>query len=254
MPRQARERSSSGIYHIMIRGINKQDIFMDDEDKKKFVVTIKKYKNICGYSVFGYCLMRNHVHLLLKEDKETITQAMKRIGTSYVYWYNMKYDRSGHLFQDRFKSELVEDDEYLLTVLRYIHQNPLKAGLVKELTAYEWSSYNEYIGQKSFVADTSFILNIFNPDPIKAVNAFRKFMEQQNQDRCLEDETRKKPLTDEAVKTLIEEVAGSGDAGFLQMMEKKKRDVIIRKLRDTGITIRQLARLTGLGRRIIEKA
>jgi putative transposase len=254
MPRQAREKSSSGTYHIMLRGINRQDIFLDREDRERFISTIKKYKQTCGYNIFGYCLMSNHVHLLLREGKETIAQAMKRIGTSYVYWYNMKYERCGHLFQDRFKSEIVEDDGYLLAVLRYIHQNPLKAGMVSELGAYEWSSYNDYTGKKSMVTDTHFILDLFYSDPVKAVGIFKKFMELENQDRCLDDEVKKKALPDEEVKALIKEMIGSENIEALNIMDKKKRDTIIRKLRDNDISIRQLARLTGMGRKIIETA
>ncbi len=85
--------------------------------------------------------MGNHIHLLLKEEKEELGIIMRRIGSSYVYWYNWKYKRCGHLFQDRYKSEAVEDERYLLTVLRYIYQNPLKAGLVKDIGAYKLSSF-----------------------------------------------------------------------------------------------------------------
>lgn len=87
--------------------------------------------------------MGNHVHILIKEGKEDLGNVMRRIGASYVYWYNVKYDRVGHLFQDRFKSEAVEDNRYLLSVLRYIHQNPLKAGIVSDIREYKWSSYKQ---------------------------------------------------------------------------------------------------------------
>jgi putative transposase len=83
--------------------------------------------------------MSNHVHLLVRENDDTISRIMSRIGTSYAKWYNQKY-RSGHVFQGRYGSECVEDDKYLLTVVRYIHSNPVKAGLVRELEAYSWSS------------------------------------------------------------------------------------------------------------------
>lgn len=88
--------------------------------------------------------MDNHVHILIREGKEPLSKVMKRIGVSYVYWYNWKYERNGHLFQDRYKSEPVEDDKYLLTVIRYIHQNPLKAGIVDSIDQYQWSSHHEY--------------------------------------------------------------------------------------------------------------
>jgi putative transposase len=129
MARKERKKSRSGIYHIMLRGINRQTIFEDEEDKRKFLETLKKYKDVSKYQLYSYCLMDNHVHLLIREMDETIAEAIKRISSSYVYWYNLKYERVGHLFQERFKSERVESEVYFLTVLRYIHQNPLKAGL-----------------------------------------------------------------------------------------------------------------------------
>ena len=143
MPRQPREKSESGIYHIMLRGINQQVIFEDYEDYSKFIETLETYKAVSGYKVFAYCLMSNHIHILLKVEKEDLDLIMKRIAGSYVYWYNWKYYRKGHLFQDRFKSEPVEDDEHFLTVLRYIHQNPIKVGITKTIDDYKFSSYNE---------------------------------------------------------------------------------------------------------------
>lgn len=125
MPRKARKKSPTGTYHIVLRGINKQTIFEDDEDKHQLLKTIVKYKRISGFELYAYCLMDNHVHLFLKEVNE-LSQYMKRICSSYVYWYNMKYDRCGHLFQERFHSEDVDDPSYFLKVLRYIHQNPSK--------------------------------------------------------------------------------------------------------------------------------
>ena len=116
MPRQARRQSESGIYHIMLRGINQQQIFEDEEDNQKFVEVLKDCKLISGFKVYAYCLMGNHIHLLLKAENENLEQIFKRIGARYVYWYNWKYRRRGHLFQDRFKSEPVEDDAYFLQI------------------------------------------------------------------------------------------------------------------------------------------
>jgi len=110
MPRTGRERSKSGIYHIVLRGSNRQTIFEDEEDAIKFLETLQTYKEKSGYKIYAYCLMGNHVHLLLKEEQEELGIIMRRIGASYVYWYNWKYQRCGHLFQDRYKSEVVEDE------------------------------------------------------------------------------------------------------------------------------------------------
>jgi len=256
MPRKAREKSSSGIYHVMHRGINRQDIFLDDEDRMKFIETLVRFKKICEYEVLGYCLMSNHVHLLIREGKETISQAMKRIGASYVYWYNMKYERSGHLFQDRFKSETVEDDKYLLTVLRYIHQNPIKAGIVDKIDKYKWSSYSEYIKEKNFMVDTEFVLSMLSPEHNKSIKIFKEFMINANEDKCLDDEINKtrKQLSDEDVKKHIIELLKSENIQILQQMKKEERDKIIRKIKGEGVSLRQLSRITGLGRGVIEKA
>ena len=108
MPRMSKQKSSTGIYHIILRGINRQIIFEANEDKKKFLEILKKYKGGARYKIYAYCIMDNHVHILIKEGKEPLLKIMKRIGVSYVYWYNYKYERSVHLFQDRYKSELVK--------------------------------------------------------------------------------------------------------------------------------------------------
>ena len=136
MPRKARIESKSGIYHIMLRGINRQQIFEDDEDFEKFLWVMKDVKQLSRFKLYGYCLMGNHIHLLLKPENEPLELIFRRIGSKYVYWYNLKYQRTGHLFQDRFKSEPVNDEKYLMTVLRYIHQNPTKAKLAKKIEDY----------------------------------------------------------------------------------------------------------------------
>jgi len=161
MPRGSRIKSESGIYHIMLRGINRQIIFEDEEDNEKFIEIIKEYKELCGYKIYGYCLMGNHIHMIIKEEKEEIAQIMKRIAGKYVYWYNTKYQRTGHLFQDRFKSEPIETEKYFFTVLRYVHQNPVKAKLTQEIGEYKYSSYNEYVTSQD-VVDTEYAFSMID--------------------------------------------------------------------------------------------
>ena len=117
--------------------------------------------------------MGNHVHILLKEGQENLTLVLKRIAGSYVYWYNWKYRRSGHLFQDRFKSEPVENDAYFLTVIRYIHQNPIKAGICKQVDGYKFSSYNEYV-KRSHLVDTDFCLGIIDIEQFIEFNDMKR--------------------------------------------------------------------------------
>ena len=151
MPRTAREKSHSGIYHVMLRGINKQNIFEETEDYEKLMELLRQSKETDAITLYGYCLMSNHFHLLLAEGKVPLEITMKRLGSKYAVWYNTKYQRVGHLFQDRFKSEAVEDPPYFLTVLRYVHYNPVKAGLVKSPKDYKYSSYLCYFGEADVV-------------------------------------------------------------------------------------------------------
>ena len=132
MPRKPRESSGTGIYHVMLRGINRQDIFDDTEDYWTF---IRMMSEVPCY-IYAYCLMPNHVHLLIAEKSLKVGEVVKSIASCYVLYYNKKYGRIGHLLQDRFKSEPCNDSGYFLTLFRYIHQNPVKAGLVKTAKDY----------------------------------------------------------------------------------------------------------------------
>jgi len=122
MPRSARVLSETGVYHVMLRGNERKDIFIDDEDKVRFLDMLYAKRERESYYLYSYCLMDNHVHLVLKEANDSISRIMRRITTSYAGYFNRKYKRSGHLFQDRYKSENVESDSYLLTVIRYIRK------------------------------------------------------------------------------------------------------------------------------------
>ena len=141
MPRTARKISETGIYHVMLRGINRQNIFEDDQDRLYFMSVLASCKKVSGFRLHAFVLMSNHIHLLLEPLDEPLDMIFRRIGTRYAVWYNRKYQRAGHLFQDRFRSENVSTVQYYQTVLRYILQNPMKAGMEKHPGEYRWSSY-----------------------------------------------------------------------------------------------------------------
>ena len=245
MPRRARKKSSSGIYHVVLRGINKQRIFEDDQDNQKYLETIKAYKETCEYEVYAYCLMSNHIHLLMKEGKEDLGITFRRIGASYVYWYNWKYSRRGHLFQDRYKSEVVETDSYFLVAMRYIHQNPMKAGILKEIQAYPWSSYGEYT-RKAEICDTQFALGLFSTNSKEALYLWEKFNMENNNDYCLEYDDDKARLNDLEAAELIQNITGVKSSSEIQNFEKQKRNNVIKQLKNRGLSIRQIERLTGV--------
>jgi len=243
MPRKAREKSPSNIYHVILRGINRQSIFCDALDNKKYLQLLNHYKEVSGYELYGYCLMSNHIHLLLKVCEEELEQIFKRIGTSYVYWYNLKYDRCGPLYQDRFKSEVVENERYFTAVLRYIHQNPIMAQVCGSLE-YEWSSYNDYINKKG-ITDYQFAYDIIGEEN------FIKLMNEKVVDECMEFEGRRKRITDEELSRRIEETLNI-KAMMIQNEPKEKREELLRNiLQFEGSTTRQLSRLTGISTNII---
>ena len=244
MPRVARIKSKSKIYHLMIRGINQQNIFSVDKDYEKFIAILSKYHKKSEYEIYAYCLMGNHAHLLIKEGREALSHAMKRIGTSYVSWYNWQYNRKGHLFQDRYKSEPVEDDVYFLTVLRYIHQNPLKAGLTKDIASYRWSSYNEYINQPKIV-NIEFALKMFHQERDKAIERFKRYNQEPNHDQCLEMPTKRETLSDKEVSHLVLSKYRI-ELATLQNAPPIIQDKVLKYLKELdGCSLRQVSRLTG---------
>ena len=129
MTKMPRKISESKIYHITLLSNNHQIIFEEPEDYDKFWWILNDYKKKCGFFLYAYCLMPNHIHLLIKEGQIPISQVIQRIEVRFVLWYNNKYDRDGHLFHNRFGSEPVEDETYFLKAVRYIHLNPVNPSL-----------------------------------------------------------------------------------------------------------------------------
>lgn len=245
MPRRARKPSESGIFHVMLRGIDRQVIFQDDEDCEKYLQCLGNCKEVSGFTLYAYCLMGNHVHLLLQEGAESLAQVFKRLGVRYVYWYNWKYKRTGHLFQDRFKSEPIEDDAYFLAVFRYICQNPVKAGLCKRPEEYPWSSYYPNSPYRSLV-DGEKIRELISPAEFPA------FLRQDSPDLFLDVE-RDGRLSDREAIARIKALCRLSAATDLQYLEQAAQGDYLRRLQQERCSIRQLSRLTGLTRAQIER-
>ncbi len=256
MPRRAREMSESGIYHIILRGTNKQEIFHDDEDSLRFIDILKKYKKINNMKVYGWCLMGNHLHLLIGQGEEELSVTMKRIGVSYAWYYNWKYNSTGHLFQDRYKSEKVDKDEYLLTVIRYIHQNPVKAGIAKKAADWEWSSCSGYYGYEYYPAgllDSTLILGMLSEDRETAIKKFIEYNEAKCEVKCLDD--RKERLTDEEAKAEIAKIISLQEIAIIKSMPKAQRDPLILRIKSIeGISQRQAARILGVAPNLVIRA
>lgn len=190
MPRYARTMSKSQVYHVILRGNNKGWIFIDDEDKYRILGTLKEKKADQGFYLYAYCIMDNHIHLLVKEGNDSISKIIKRIATSYALYFNKKYKRIGHVFQDRYKSENIEDERYLLSAIRYIHQNPVKAGIGK-IGTYKWSSYKLYMEENKDFKEINEILAMYSEDKSKARSLFVKFNKENACENFLEIEQEK---------------------------------------------------------------
>ncbi|SES89808.1 REP element-mobilizing transposase RayT [Oceanobacillus limi] len=258
MPRKAREKSKSGTYHIMLRGANRQEIYHDDVDCMKFLEIVEKYKATTEIKVYAWCLMNNHVHLLLKEGNEEISTTMKRIGVSYVVYYNNKYATTGHLFQDRFRSENVETSRYLLTVTRYIHQNPVKAGIVNQVDGWRWSSCLGYYGNYCFpknLLDKELVLGMFSTEQASAVEKFKLYNETKNDDDCLDEHVMRRRKTDEEARIVIKQLLGTTKIQHVKSLPKEKRTEVFQKIKELdGVSQRQAARILGVSVNLIFKA
>lgn len=142
MVRMARRLSITGIYHVILRGVNRYAIFEEEKDYKKMLQILVDLQEDIQFDIFAYCLLSNHAHLIIKETQPgEISLIMKRVLTRYAGWFNRKYDRCGILISNRFNSVPVETEKYLITLIRYIHQNPVKAG-ISSIDDYKWSSFN----------------------------------------------------------------------------------------------------------------
>lgn len=229
----------------MIRGINRQLIAEDEEDNQKLKEILSQCKEKCGYELYGYCFLGNHIHLLMKEGQESLEQIFKRIGSRYVYYFNQKYKRIGHLFQDRFKSEPINDDGYLLTVLTYIHNNPVKAGLSKTAAGYRWSSYREYMEVSSLI-DVELILGMITK------GQFVELHKVETQAKVLDIREYNFRMTDEEAIKKVKEICGV-NARDLAGIDITKRNLYIKRIYGKGISIRQISRITAISKGIIER-
>lgn len=249
MPRNARVKSRTGVYHVMLRGVNQQQIFFDEDDYRHFVNLLGRYKKICGYQLYAYCLMGNHIHLLIKAGTEPLDIVFRRIICSYVYWYNLKYERVGHLFQNRFRSEPVDTKEYFLTVLRYILRNPVNAGICRTPQEYIHSSVAEYFDARTGITDVTPVFRMID------YNYLREFILVKNEDQCLEiSRATAKRVTDKAAKDLIYQEFGTYSPMAEKDYDRQALDESIRKIIRKGVSIRQLSRLTGISKKVIESS
>lgn len=191
MPRKARLDAPGALHHIMVRGIDKTNIFVDHQDKTLFLERLGENITEGQCSVYAWVLMDNHLHILFKSGKHGISVVMRKQLTWYAQYFNHRHKRAGHLFQNRYKSILCDEENYLLALIRYIHLNPVRAQIVKtigELDRYPWSGHSAIVGKaKRTWMDIDTVLSQFGEKKKRALSEYRRFiMEEFGQDRKLE--------------------------------------------------------------------
>jgi REP element-mobilizing transposase RayT len=180
MPRTARLRGPECTYHIIVRSISEVYLFNDNDDKERYLKTLKKYQDLFFFKLYAYCIMGSHAHFIIYSNGADISKIMHGVNQSYAQYYNLKHGRHGHLFQDRFKSKIIKDEGYLVGLSGYIHNNPQHmknyAGRVED---YPYSSLGIYLGlrkDKWDMVDPSMVLNLFSKNVIYARREYMKFI------------------------------------------------------------------------------
>ncbi len=254
MPRKARVQSPTNYYHIMLRGNNTEFIFSKDEQKELFLNYLKKQEEEQLIDVTAYCIMDNHVHIVIKSELENLVKAIKGINIKYAMSYNLQHNRTGHVFQDRYRSESVIDDKYLLQVIRYVHNNPVKAKLVKTPEDYMWSSFNEYMGECKLVSSTQkrFVLEYFSNNR----EQFIEFHRQKDNYEYLDMKEDIAKERQEHGQEIIEKYFNK--KGLKEGKQVTKNQVYLEELiqnliKDSKLSHRQIARLLGISNSIVHK-
>ena len=231
----------------MLRGTNKQRIFEFPEDYERFLGMLAEVKEATGLTLYAYCLLSNHAHLLLKESAEPLPRVFSRLATRYAGWFNQKYERTGHLFQDRFRSEPVESDAYFLAVLAYIFQNPVAAGLCREPQDYEWSS-RRFLGGGSGLIDYP-ELHAIVPDS-EAGFSERPFIGGRKHEPMA---PRRRAYTDEDVMGMVARLCGKESTSECLRLSIEGQRALAAGLREEKVPIRQISRVTGISKGVLER-
>jgi REP element-mobilizing transposase RayT len=242
MARQARQESGTGYYHVMMRGINREFLFKRDSDKAYYMELVREQQVNRMLELLAWCVMDNHVHMIVKAEKEEMSKAIKIISLKFAAHYNREHKRIGPVFGDRFRSENIEDDKYLLGALRYVHLNPVKAKLVNDMAAYRWSSFVEYLGQAHYVTDgqKAVALELFGGD----LQRFITFHAQEDDSEYLEIredvEQNKEALASAAIETFCRE-NGVMHAKEIQASPELFGELCRRLVHGVGLSLRKTA-------------
>lgn len=252
MARGSRIKTEMAIYHITLRGNGRQLLFDGDDDRLLFLNLVRTRMDAQQISVVAWCLMSNHVHLLLFDPSNHIADAMRSLGTSYAQYFNKKHGHVGHVFQGRYGSKPIADERHLMEAVRYIHANPREAG-VSAIETYPWSSYGEYANpevSKWHICNTKLLDDVFG-----SVSDFSAYMHDEPQTpyealtcgRIAEDMLP-------AVASSVLRPLGIDSAYDVAALPVAERNATLVELRNAKFSVPQIERLTGIGRATIYRA
>lgn len=240
MPRRPRQLAESGAYHVMLRGVNRDVLFLEASDYERFLHALRVSKELSGCAVLAYCLMNNHVHLVLRTTREPVGAVVKRFGVRYAGWFNHKYGRVGPVFQDRFRSKPVETDSYLVTLIRYVWNNPVVAGLVAHPEDYRWSS-RRILGTPTSLVDETQLRALLAIEP-----AHLDLATDEGADAAKPRGGGRRPKFSDDEATLMMRHAGGVDAPEdFALLGRAAQRRVVSVLRTGGVPYAQLARVTG---------
>lgn len=246
MPSKRRIQSSSGFYHVFHRGVNHFDIFEDNEDRQLYLELLRKCARALGVEIHAWCLMSNHVHMLLRADHDALSAFMRQVASSYARSFNARHLRCGPLFGGRFESVCVETNEQLMTVVRYIHRNPIHHEEAALCGNYRWSSFGEYVAGSPDLCKLGFVLGLFGG--IDFFSAFHR--EEGESERHLDIGTLGRMSDEEARWRANAALVAAGisvKAGDVGKLPRKLRDeALVCIKRVVGCSLRQLQRLTAI--------
>ncbi|MFT3970190.1 MAG: transposase [Micropruina sp.] len=237
MARQPRRSSETGVHHVMLRGVNRDVIFLEDDDYEQFLRALQDTKAASGCAVLAYCLMTNHVHLVLHTESEPIGAVMKRLGVRYANRFNRKYGRVGHVFQDRFASKPIEDDAYLSAVLPYIWNNPVVAGMATRPEDYPWSS-RRWLGRASLLVDHELLKQLLAVDAEELANAHAA-------DDVRFDLLKPVRYTPDEAAELLHAASGVRTPQEFHDLARDVQRRVVRELRTRGVPYSLIARVIG---------
>ena len=247
MSRKPRLLSKTGMYHVIVKGIGRQNLFEERADYEKFRSILERVKQEMGFSIYAYCLMTNHVHLFIKEkSRGDLSRIMAKTLGTYATWFNIKYIRSGPLFNNRYMSAPVEDEKYYMSLIRYIHQNPLKARLVGRVGQYSYSSYRDYIDGDSSFTDIDFFLDMLSDNRKVAIESFAEF-NSSDEEESFEITASSKDSS--SVRRIIKSALDIEDPALIKGFDTELRNAVVKKLvEELGISKSALERETGISR------